>query len=91
MSMDEHAAGRGARLIEIDRHDRVDGFAFARVVFSHAYPALPRLIEDAIAVAQLMLGVHRLRRQRLGVSTVGALSVKSLILEIGEDAGPAGQ
>jgi hypothetical protein len=54
MSFDEYAAGRGARPLEVDFHDGVDGFACARVVFPHPDPALPA-IEEPIAVAQMAL------------------------------------
>jgi hypothetical protein len=56
MPAGEDAAGRSTRLVEVDRHDGVDGFALARVVFAHPHPAPPPLVEHAIGVAELAFG-----------------------------------
>jgi hypothetical protein len=56
MPAGEDAAGRSTRLVEVGRHDGVDGFALARVVFAHPDPAPPPLVEHAIGVAELAFG-----------------------------------
>src|ERR1700720_656361 len=96
VSVCQHAARRRAGMVEIDRHDGVDRFAFARMVLTHANPALPPLVEYAVAIAPPPSlpspacgggkGGGGLRRQRLRNGLATTLAVQALIGKIGKDA-----
>src|SRR5258707_11737450 len=98
MSTGEYAPRRGAGIVEVDRHDGVDGFALARMVFTHADPAPPPVVEHAIAVAPSPSlpspvcggGKGGGRRQRLGVGLGVALPILALVGEVRKDRYPAG-
>jgi hypothetical protein len=48
VSAGEDVARRSAGPAKVDRHDGVDGFAFARVIFTHPDPAQPSFVKHTI-------------------------------------------
>jgi hypothetical protein len=77
LAADAHTARRSTRLVEVDRHDSVGGFAFARAVFAHPDPAPPHRVDHGIAEAEMMFGAQWRRRQRFEVRVAGALAVQA--------------